>query len=96
MTVREIQQLLEKVYGTEVSPNLISSITDAVVCEVKAWQSRPLDPIHPIDYLGCTQMKVLEGAARVKVVCVAIGITVADEKGIAGIEQAARRIEKRP
>ena len=45
MTVREIQAHLEEMYGTEVSPSLISSITDAVAEEVKAWQSRPLDPI---------------------------------------------------
>src|SRR5574343_253955 len=48
MTVREIQAHLEEMYGTEVSPTLISSVTDAVNDEVKAWQARPLDPIYPI------------------------------------------------
>ena len=47
MTVREIQAHLEEMYGTEVSPSLISSVTDAVVDEVKAWQGRPLNPIYP-------------------------------------------------
>lgn len=45
MTVREIQAHLEEMYGAEVSPSLISSVTDAVIDEVKAWQSRPLDPV---------------------------------------------------
>ena len=48
MTVREIQGHLEEMYGAEVSPSLISSVTDAVAEEVKAWQARPLDPIYPI------------------------------------------------
>ena len=51
MTVREIQAHLEEMYGTEVSPSLISSVTDAVADEVKAWQARPLEPIYPIVYL---------------------------------------------
>ena len=48
MTVREIQSHLEELYGAEVSPSLISSFTDAFADEVKAWQSRPLEPIYPI------------------------------------------------
>lgn len=51
MTVREIQAHLEEIYGTEVSPSLISSDTDAVSEEVKTWQSRPLDALYPIVYL---------------------------------------------
>ena len=58
MTVREIQAHLEEMYGTEVSPTLISSVTDAVIEEVKAWQSRPLDRIYPIVYLDCIHVKV--------------------------------------
>jgi putative transposase len=48
MTVREIQAHVEEMYGAEVSPSLISSVTDAVVDEVKTWQSRPLNPVYPI------------------------------------------------
>ena len=62
MTVREIQAHLQEMYGTEVSPSLISSVTDAVSEEVKAWQARPLDPIYPIVYLDCIHVKVREGA----------------------------------
>lgn len=52
MTVREIQGHLEEMYGTEVSPALISSVTDAVIDEVKAWQSRPLDALYPYQAHG--------------------------------------------
>ncbi len=76
MTVREIQAHLEEMYGTEVSPTLISSVTDAVNDEVKAWQARPLDPIYPIVYLDCIHVKVREGAVRVKAVYLAIGVSM--------------------
>jgi len=85
MTVREIQAHLEEMYGTEVSPSLISSITDAVSEEVKAWQSRPLDPIYPIIYLDCIHVKVREGAVRVKAVYLAIGVTMTGEKEVLGL-----------
>ncbi|QHS10685.1 IS256 family transposase [Sinimarinibacterium sp. NLF-5-8] len=85
MTVREIQSHLEEMYGTEVSPSLISSITDAVADEVKAWQARPLDPVYPIVYLDCIRVKVREGAVRVKAVYLAIGVTLAGEKEVLGM-----------
>ena len=85
MTVREIQAHLEEMYGTEVSPSLISSITDAVADEVKAWQARPLDPVYPIVYLDCIHVKVREGAVRVKAVYLAIGVTLAGEKEVLGM-----------
>ncbi len=85
MTVREIQGHLEEMYGGEVSPSLISSVTDAVAEEVKAWQARPLDPIYPIVYLDCIHVKVREGAVRVKAVYLAIGITMAGEKEVLGL-----------
>ena len=58
MTVREIQSHLQEMYGTEVSPSLISCVTDAVCEEVKAWQARPLDAIYPIVYMDCIHVKV--------------------------------------
>jgi putative transposase len=51
MTVCEIQGPLEEMYGAEVSPTLISTVTDALMDEAKAWQSRPLDALYPIVYL---------------------------------------------
>ncbi len=85
MTVREIQAHLQEMYGTEVSPSLISSVTDAVSEEVKAWQARPLDPIYPIVYLDCIHVKVREGAVRVKAVYLAIGITMSGNKEVLGL-----------
>jgi putative transposase len=85
MTVREIQAHLEEMYGAEVSPSLISSITDAVVEEVRAWQSRPLDRVYPIVYLDCIHVKVREGAVRMKAVYLAIGVTLAGEKEVLGM-----------
>ncbi|MDR6393762.1 IS256 family transposase [Herbaspirillum seropedicae] len=85
MTVREIQAHLEEMYGTEVSPSLISSVTDAVVDEVKAWQARPLNSIYPIVYLDCIHVKVREGTVRVKAVYLAIGITMDGEKEVLGL-----------
>jgi len=85
LTVREIQSHLEELYGTEVSPSLISSVTDAVADEVKAWQSRPLEPIYPIVYLDCIHVKVRDsGAVRVKAVYLAIGINMSGEKEVLG------------
>jgi putative transposase len=86
LTVREIQGHLEELYGTEVSPTLISSVTDAVAEEVKAWQSRPLEPIYPIVYLDCIHVKVRDtGAVRVKAIYLAIGINLNGEKEVLGL-----------
>ena len=85
MTVREIQAHLQEMYGAEVSPSLISSVTDAVAEEVKAWQARPLEPIYPIVYLDCIHVKVREGAVRVKAVYLAIGITMTGDKEVLGL-----------
>ena len=85
MTVREIQSHLEEIYGAEVSPSLISSVTDAVAEEVKTWQARPLDPVYPIVYLDCIHVKIREGAVRVKAVYLAIGVTMTGEKEVLGL-----------
>jgi len=85
MTVREIQSHLEEMYGTEVSPTLISSVTDAVIEEVKAWQGRPLDALYPIVYLDCIHVKVRDGNVRVKAVYLAIGINLAGQKEVLGL-----------
>lgn len=86
MTVREIQAHLEEMYGTEVSPSLISSVTDAVADEVKAWQSRPLDALYPIVYLDCIHVKVRDaGTVRAKAAYLALGINMAGEKELLGI-----------
>ena len=76
MTTRQIQQHLEEIYNVEVSPSLISKVTDAVIDEVRAWQSRPLESIYPVVYFDCLMVKIREGAHVVnKAVYLAIGIT---------------------
>ena len=83
LTVREIQQHLLEIYGTEVSSSLISTVTDEIIEEVKLWQSRPLDAIYPIVYLDCIHVKVRDtGAVRTKAVYLAIGINLAGEKQV--------------
>lgn len=86
MTLREIQSHLEEMYGTEVSPSLISSVTDAVNEEVKIWQARPLDPIYPIVYMDCIHVKIRDsGTVRAKAVYLAIGINMEGEKEVLGL-----------
>jgi putative transposase len=86
MTVREIQSHLEEMYGTEVSPTLISSVTDAVMDEVKNWQARALDALYPIVYLDCIHAKVRDaGAVRVKAVYLALGVSLNGDKELLGL-----------
>jgi len=86
MTVREIQSHLEEMYGAEVSPTLISSVTDAVMDEVKAWQVRPLDALYPIVYLDCIHAKVRDsGAVRVKAVYLALCVNLNGDKELLGL-----------
>jgi len=86
MTVREIKGHLEEMYGAEVSPALISSVTDAVMGEAKAWQMRPLDKLYPIVYLDCIHVKVRDnGIVRAKAVYLALGVNMNGEKELLGI-----------
>jgi putative transposase len=86
MTVREIQSHLQEMYGAEVSPTLISSVTEAVMEDAKAWQNRPLDALYPIVYLDCIHVKVRDGGVvRAKAVYLALGINIAGEKEILGL-----------
>src|SRR3982751_3439162 len=86
MTTREIQSHLEEMYQVEVSPSLISSVTDAVIEEVKVWQNRPLDALYPILYLDALQVKVRAGAhIRNKAIYLAIGINLSGIKEVLGL-----------
>ncbi len=86
MTTREIQQHLTEMYGTEVSPTLISTVTDGVMDEVKQWQSRPLDAVYPVIYLDCIHAKVRDaGSVRTKAIYLAIGINMEGHKEILGL-----------
>src|SRR4030066_871180 len=86
MSVREIQSHLEEMYGAEVSPALISSVTDAVMDDAKPWQARPLDALYPIIYLDCIHVKVRDaGVVRNKAVYLALGVNLNGEKELLGI-----------
>ena len=86
LTVREIQQHLTEMYGAEVSPSLISTVTDGVMDEVKQWQSRPLDAVYPVIYLDCIHVKVRDtGSVRAKAIYLAIGINMEGHKEVLGL-----------
>ena len=86
LTVREIQGHLAEIYGTEVSPDLISKITDAVLEDAKAWQNRPLERLYPIVYLDALVVKVRDGHAVRNFACyVALGVNLEGERDVLGI-----------
>lgn len=86
MTVRDIQGHLKEMYGTEVSPELISTVTDEVMDEVKTWQSRPLDAVWPIVYLDALVVKVRhQGTVRNKALYLALGVNLEGHKEVLGM-----------
>jgi putative transposase len=86
MTVREIQAYLVEIYGTEVSPDLISTVTDAVQAEVVAWQSRPLEAVYPVIIFDALRVKMREdNIVRNKAVYLALGIRRDGTREILGI-----------
>jgi putative transposase len=86
MSTRDIQAHIEEIYGIEVSPALVSAVTDAVLEEVKAWQNRPLEPTYAIVYFDALRVKIRdEGLVRNKAVYLAIGVTCAGDKEILGL-----------
>lgn len=86
MTTRDIQGHLEEIYGVEVSPTLISNVTDAVNEEVKAWQSRPLDTVYPIVYLDALHVKIRDaGHVQNRAIYVAIGVKLDGDKEVLGL-----------
>lgn len=90
MTTREIQGHLQEIYGVEVSPTLISNVTDSVLEEVRAWQSRPLDALYPIVYLDALVIKMRDnGQVQNRAVYVAMGITMEGQKEVLGLWTSA-------
>lgn len=86
MTVREIRGHLQELYGVEVSPDLISRVTDAVLEEVRDWQNRPLDAVYPVVFFDALRVKIRdEGLVRNKAVYLALGITCQGEKEVLGL-----------
>lgn len=90
MTVRDIQAQLQEMYGVELSPGLISEVTDAVLEEVRAWQSRPLECMYPVLYLNALMVKMRhEGRVENRAVFVAIGVDEEGQKDVLGLWSAA-------
>jgi putative transposase len=86
MTQREIQGHLGEIYGVEISPSLISTVTDAVLDEVRAWQARPLDAVYPILYLDALQVKVKsQGRVVNKAIYIAFGVNLQGLKEVLGM-----------
>lgn len=90
MTTREIEGHLKEIYGVEVSPALVSQVTEAVSEEVKRWQSRPLEPVYGIVYLDALYVKMRhEGRVDNRAVYVAIGVDLEGQKDVLGLWASA-------
>jgi putative transposase len=86
LTVREIQGYLAESYGTEVSPDLISTVTDGVLAEVTAWQARPLEAVYPVVFFDALRVKVREdNVVRNKAVYLALGVRRDGSREILGL-----------
>src|SRR5437016_2171847 len=86
MSTREIQGHLEEIYGIEVSPTLISNVTEAILEEVKAWQSRPLEEMYPIVYLDAMMVKMRDnGHVQNQAIYVVLGVDLAGQKEVLGL-----------
>ena len=86
LTVREMQSHLAELYGVEVSPDLISTVTDAVLEEVTEWQSRPLSPLYPVIFFDALRVKIRdEGTVRSKAIYLALALTPEGTKEVLGL-----------
>lgn len=86
MTTREIVATFKEMYGADVSPTLISKVTDAVIEQVIEWQSRPLDAMYPIVYLDCIVVKIRQDKQVInKAIYLALGVTMEGQKELLGL-----------
>jgi len=86
MTTRDIQAQLEELYGVEISPSFISTVTDAIMPEVRAWQNRPLEPLYPVVFLDAIRIKSRsDGVVQNMAVYLALGINVDGLKEVLGM-----------
>jgi putative transposase len=90
MTTRDIQAHIEEIYGVEVSPGLVSQVTEAVQDEVRQWQNRPLEAVYPIVYLDALYVRMRDnGHVQNRAVYVAIGINLEGMKEVLGLWTSA-------
>ena len=86
MSVREIVGHLRDLYGVDVSPDLISTVTDAILDEVAAWQARPLEPVYPLVFFDAIRVKIRdEGLVSNKAIHVALGVRADGTKEVLGL-----------
>ena len=86
LTVREVQAHLQEMYAIDVSPDLISKVTDAVMAEVTAWQTRPLEPMYPVVFFDALRVKIREeGVVRNKAIYLALGVLPDGSRDILGL-----------
>jgi putative transposase len=86
LSTRDIKAHLEDIYGVEVSPDLISSVTEAVLEEVREWQSRPLESVYPIVYLDALRVKIrYDGTVQNRCIYLAIGVNIEGKKETLGL-----------
>jgi putative transposase len=85
MTVRDVQAHLEEIYGVEVSPDLISKVTDAVWDELEQWRNRPLDAMYPIVYIDALMIKIRDGVVANRPAYLAVGVDLDGRKHVLGI-----------
>jgi len=86
MSTREIAGHLRELYGIDVSPDLISTVTDAVLDEVATWQQRPLDPVYPLVFFDAIRVKIRdEGMVRNKAIHIALGVRADGAKEVLGL-----------
>ena len=85
LTTGEVQAHLTEVYGAEVSRQTISTITDKVLDGLSEWQNRPLDPVYPVLFIDCIQVKIRDGQVANRPIYVVLGVTVDGERDILGL-----------
>lgn len=86
MTTREIVETFKEMYGAEISPTLISKVTNAVIEQVVEWQSRPLDAVYPIVYLDCIVLKIRQDNRVInKAIYLALGVNLEGQKESLGL-----------
>lgn len=86
MTTREIAAAFKELYDADVSPALVSKVTDAVMEQITEWQNRPLDAVYPIVYLDCIVLKVRQDSRFInKSVFLALGINIEGQKELLGM-----------
>jgi putative transposase len=85
MTTRDIRAHLREMYDVEVSPDLISRVTDGVLEELQEWQARPLDPVYPVVFIDALMVKIRDGVVTNRAVYLAIGIDCEGAKQVLGL-----------